>query len=250
MNNTPSESRKRRQRSIVVVGNKTTAVHPVSSLLRRFGYDVHEAIAATQAFELICTVRPDLVLTDVILPGLGGVDLIQKLKQDKRTVFIPVVFMISPGDTAAEARCLAMEAADCIPKPVQVEDLYRTVQQIVETRPRENIRIDTRLPVSVNDSELDCVKGECEVDLSEHGMYVPMQKPYHANQRVFMKIGIKDRTISTQGAVLYSLRSSGWTGPRREPGMGLKFVSLAPQDREFIRKFIREELARDIGEVA
>jgi len=250
VNNTPSEFKefkKRRHHSIVVVGNETPALLSLSLLLQRFAYDVVVANTATQALERISAVRPALVITDTVLAGMGGMDLFERLREDKRTSSIPVIFMVSPGDAATESRCLDMGAAGCVTKPVQAEELYQTVQQVIEPRPRANIRIDALLPVTVNNMPLDCPRGACEVDLSERGMYVTTQKPFPANRRISMKIGIKDRTISAEGTVLYSnLAVAAGPGMHREPGMGLKFVSIAPQDREFIRTFIRDEVTRDI----
>ena len=252
MNNTPSEFKKRGHRSVVVVGNKTPALFSLSLLLQRFAYDVVVANTANQALERISAARPSLVITDMVLAGMGSMDLFEQLRQDKRTSSIPVIFMVSPGDAAAETRCLDMGAAGCVTKPVQAEELYRTVQQVIEPRPRANIRIDARLSVAVNNMQLDCPRGECEVDLSERGMYVTTQNPFPANRRISMKIGIKGRTISAEGAVLYSnLAVVAGSGTHREPGMGLKFVDIAPQDREFIRTFIRDEVTRDMdGELS
>ncbi len=248
MNDTSPEFMDRRRRSILVAGNKNHALISLTILLRRFAYNVVVANTATQAFDRISAVRPDLVITDLVLPGMSGIGLLQELKQDARTVSIPVVFMVPPGDAVAERRCLDTGAAWCIAKPVQAEELYRTVQEVIEPRPRSNIRIGARLPVSVNNTALNGPQGGCEVDLSEHGMYVPMHKPYPTNRRIIVKINIKDRTISAEGAVMYNnFAGATGAGQRREPGIGLKFVNIAPWDREFIRTFIHDELTRDIN---
>ncbi len=248
MNNPPAEISHRRRRCILVAGNKSHALISLTLLLRRFAYNVVVANTATQAFDRISAVRPDLVITDLVLHGMSGIGLLQELKQDIRTVSTPVVFMVHPGDAAAERRCLDTGAAGCIAKPVQPEELYRTVQEVIEPKPRSNIRIGARLPVSINNVALNGPHGECEVDLSEHGMYVPMNKPCPTNRRIIVKINIKDRTISAEGAVMYN-NFAGATepGPRREPGIGLKFVNIAPWDREFIRMFIHDELTHDIS---
>lgn len=235
---------KRRKRTIVVVGNRAQELITVSLLLQRFEYEVVVASTVGQALEKISDVVPALIITDLTLPGLSGVDLLHLLKQDRRTASIPVVYLVPMSDVASEQRCLDMGAAGCISKPVRAEELYRAVQAAIEPRPRESIRIDTRLPVSVNNVPLDCSGENCEIDLSEQGMFVPMQKPYPRNRRVTVQISINDRTISAEGAVLYC--HTPGEGRNREPGIGLKFVNIAPRDQEFIRTFIRDEVSRDI----
>ncbi len=241
---TATPAKKIRNRTIVVAGNKTLEILSLSLLLRRFEYDVFSAHTAADALEQISANRPALIISDLILPGMSGMDLFRLLKQDLRTAFIPVVFVIPPSDVASERQCEDSGAAGCISKPIQAEELYRTVQEIIEPRPRGWIRIDTRLPVSLNNVRLDCSEGACAVDLSENGIYVPTREPYPNNKRVTVQIGIKNRTISATAAVLHS--HSAAEGPQKEPGMGLKFVSIAPQDQDFIRKFIRDEVNRDV----
>jgi CheY-like chemotaxis protein/Tfp pilus assembly protein PilZ len=214
-------------------------------LLKRFAYEVSEAYTAAEALDKITGALPALIITDMVLPGMSGTDLFRMLKQVRRTASIPVVFMVPMSDAAAERRCYDTGAAGCIAKPVQAEELYRVVQSVIEPMPRESIRIDARSPVSVNNEPLDCPEGACLIDLSEHGMYVQTYKPYPLNRRVTVRFHVKDRTISAEGSVLYSYTS---VGQHREPGIGLKFVNIAPQDQEFIRGFIREEVTRDVKE--
>ncbi len=245
MNPATTVRKKIRNRSIVVAGNKTLEMLSLSLLLQRFEYEVSSANTAAQALELISAKHPALIITDLVLPGMSGMDLFHLLKQDLRTAFIPVIFVIPQSDVASERRCFDSGAAACISKPVQAEELYRTVQEVIEPKPRAGIRIDTRLPVSLNNVPLDSAQGDCAVELSEHGIYVPMPNPYPQNRRVTVQIHIKDRTISATGAVLHS-HTFGETPLLKEPGMGLKFVNITPQDQDFIRAFIRDEVNREV----
>jgi chemotaxis family two-component system response regulator PixH len=236
--------KKIRNRSIVVAGNKTLEILSLSLLLQRFEYDVFSAHTAAEALERISANRPALIITDLVLPGMSGMDLFRLLKQDLRTAFIPVIFVIPPSDVASDRLCMESGAKACISKPIQAEELFRTVQEIIEPKPRADIRIDTRLPVSLNNVRVDCPEGVCAVDLSENGIYVPTREPFPQNRRVTVQIDIKDRTISATAAVLHS--HSPAEGQRKEPGMGLKFVKISQQDQDFIRKFIHDEVSRDI----
>jgi CheY-like chemotaxis protein len=246
MNRASSTEKKSGSRTIVIAGRKTRDMLSLSLLLKRFEYTVSSAHTAAEAIELISSVRPALVIADPALPGMSGTAHLHLLQQDKGTASPPVIFMIFPGDAAMERKCLDYGAAGCISKPVQAEELYQAVQAAIEPKPRTTIRIDTRLPVSVDNIPLEGSEGEgaCAVDLSEHGMHVSMFKPYPRNKLLRVQISIKDRTISTEGSVLYSHASAA--GSYRKPGMGLKFTTIALQDREFIRTFIRDEVMRDV----
>jgi hypothetical protein len=172
---------------------------------------------------------------------MSGLDLDSLLKQDPRTASVPIIIFRPSEDEAAVRRCLAQKIT-ALSKPVQVEDLYLAVQAAIETTPRSNIRIETRLTVSVNNIPFDCIEGECASVLSEYGMYVRTREPHSRDEHVTVEININGRVIPAEATVLYSHRYGD--GPFAEPGMGLKFLRMAPEDHEFIREFIREDVMR------
>ena len=210
-----------------------------SMLLERFEYRVHTALEAEQALALAVQEAPSLVITDVDLPRTGGPGLLQRLRREPRTAAIPIIAMIGNGDHGTEARCLRDGFSACLGKPLGAEDLYRAVQAAVESAPRAGLRVHARMPVTVNDVPLDCVEGECASVLSEHGMYIRTLKPHPPQSLLAVRIALKGRTISADAVVLYSHRFG--EGPFGEPGMGIKFDRIAPQDQEYIRLFIRNE---------
>jgi CheY-like chemotaxis protein len=232
------------RRSILIVGSNPQNMRSLSLLLQRFGYDVTTADNAGQALADLPDVRPSLVITDLALADMSGMDFFRQLVQNRVAASTPVVFTVPPSDAAAESRCLDHGAVACITKPVQAEELFRVVQAVIEPRPRANIRIDVRLPVSVNNVPVICPEGGCLIDLSEQGMHLPMNKPYPSKGRIAVQLQIKDRTIFAEGTIQYS--HAAGSGRHQEPGIGLKFIQIAPQDQDFIRKFIREEVTRDL----
>lgn len=237
-------AKKPRNRLILLVGNKTQEMLTLSLLLQRFEYEVTTTHTAGQALEKVNAGLPALIISDLNLPGISGTDLLQLLRQTRRTAFLPVIFLVPLCDAASERRCIDMGAAGYISKPIQAEDLYRTVQAAIEPVPRSDIRIEARVPVTVNDVPVNPVNGACDIDLSERGMFLPMSNPLPRSRRLNVQLQIKNRTISVEGAVLHSHTP----GERmfRGPGMGLKFTRISPQDRDLIKLYIREEVNRGI----
>ena len=72
-----------------------------------------------------------------------------------------------------------------------------------------------------------------------------MFKPPHRNERVAIELNIAGRSITADASVLYRHRSA--EAPLREPGMAIKFIRIAPEDRAFIRKFIHDEVTRGLN---
>jgi len=233
------------KRYILTVSSKVDELFFYSMLLQRFAYRVCTANTTGQALEMASVAVPALVVADLFLPGMSGVDLMRLLRQDPRTASLPVIFLIPADDKIAEMRCAAANAAACIQKPVLAETLYRAVQAALEVTPRANIRVPTRLSVTVNNVTLDSIEGECTSVLSEHGMYVRTLKPYDRNDELSVTLTINGRRIAAGAKVLYSHRFGD--GPFVEPGMGLRFIRLAPEDHEFIRQFIRNEVTSGIA---
>lgn len=223
----------------MVVDNDPHQLAYHAMLLQRFEYRVSTARDAEQAFAMAAGEAPALVITELDLPRLNGLDLLHRLRQAPHTAAIPVIAVTRNGDHGTEARCLRAGFTAFLGKPLGAEDLYRTVQAAIEPAPRASLRVHARMPVTVNNVPLDCVEGECASVISEHGMYIRTLKPHPPKSRLAVQIALKGRTISADAVVLYSHRFG--EGPFGEPGMGLKFARIAPQDQEYLRLFIRNE---------
>ena len=92
----------------------------IQALYQTFAAD-HQVLMATsgeQALELCATKRPDLVLLDVVMPGMDGYEVCRRLKEDEATRDIPVIFVTAHNDEAAETRGLDAGAVDFISKPI------------------------------------------------------------------------------------------------------------------------------------
>lgn len=242
----PTGMPERRSRFLLVVDSDVNDLFYLSMLLQRFEYNISTAANAAEALKTAGVAAPSLVITSLVLSDMPGLELIRRMRQAPRTAAVPVLVKTADRTPETERLCRQAGVAACLYEPVNAEELYRTVQAAIEPTPRQNIRISTFLSVSVDGKPLDCVEGECASVLSEHGMYVRTLRPYSSNTRLSVQIVIKGRPITVEAVVLYSHKFG--EGPFKEPGMGLKFVRVAPQDQELIRQFIREELMKGIPE--
>ena len=235
----------RNSRYLLIVDSDANELYYTAMLLQRFEYNICTAGTADEAIEMVSVALPTLIICELSLTGRNGLELFQQLKENPRSALIPVVIKALDPSPELERRCLQAGAA-LIKRPVQAEDLYRIVQSTIENTPRKNIRIYTRLPVMVNNKPLDCGgEGDCATVLSHHGMYVRTLRPSPVGSKISLQIVVKDRTIALEALVLYCHRFG--EGPFKEPGMGLKFISIAPKDQDFIRLFIREEVTKGIN---
>lgn len=80
-------------------------------------YDVVTAASGQRALEIAAFAPPDIILLDVVMPGMDGFEVCRRLKSDERTADIPIIFITALDDVAAETTGLALGAIDFITKP-------------------------------------------------------------------------------------------------------------------------------------
>lgn len=240
----PSIPSDRQRCFLLAVDSDANHLFYAAMLLQRFEYKVCTAKAAEEALDITSVALPALIITDMNLTGMGGLELARRIKADPRTAAIPVVATTLNRTPSTEMQCDENGCVACIRKPIQAEELYRTVQAAIETTPRNNIRIFTRLPVTVNNVLLNYAEGECVSVLSQEGLYIRTLKPHPEKALVYINLFINGHGVSAETVVLYN--HTFGEGPYKGPGMGLQFTQIMPRDREVIRKFIRDEITRGI----
>jgi len=120
--------------TILVVEDEPHIRDVLSGLLGALGYRVLMASAAEQALDALHVVAPDLVLTDVHLGAMSGVELCAKLKADPRYELMPVVILTAVGDLEARVAGLAAGADDFFTKPVEFVELRTRLGALLRVR--------------------------------------------------------------------------------------------------------------------
>ncbi len=97
-------------------------------------YDLIVATEGTQAIALAGSVHPDLILLDVMMPGMNGYEVCLHLKEDANTKSIPVIFVTGLGEEHAEARGFDTGAVDYVTKPITPAIVRRRVASQIELK--------------------------------------------------------------------------------------------------------------------
>jgi len=92
-------------------------------------YRVLTLLSAAKMFTLIEKVTPDLILMDIEMPEMDGFTALQKLRENKKTEHIPVIFLTAFGDEAREARSLELGAVDFVTKPFSTSVLLNRISR-------------------------------------------------------------------------------------------------------------------------
>ncbi|MFA5073323.1 MAG: response regulator [Nitrospirota bacterium] len=240
----PIEVSDRRNNFLLVVDSDLTNLKYTSTLLRRFGYTIHTATSVGEALAVTGAKVPSLVITSPWLKDVDGLELMKKIKNDARTAGVPCLVLTRHGDLFQEARYFEAGATNCLSHPVPADLLYRAVQAVLELRPRMNIRIRTRQIVILKNAALTVQSDMYTLELSEQGMFLRISEPMDVGTLVQLELNLEGELLPVEAKVLY--RHETAHGPYQEPGMGLEFIQIAPDDRNKIRTFIIREIMQGI----
>ncbi|WP_019498887.1 hybrid sensor histidine kinase/response regulator [Pseudanabaena sp. PCC 6802] len=109
--------------TILVVDDNPNNLSVLVSLLREFGYKTLVAEDGESAIAQIPYARPDIILLDVMMPGIDGFETCERLKATPDTAEIPIIFMTALADTIDKVRGFNLGAVDYITKPFDREEV-------------------------------------------------------------------------------------------------------------------------------
>lgn len=105
------------RRSILIVDDEVSNIEILSATLEE-DHDIYFATTGTEAIEIARTTLPDLILLDVLMPGVDGYEVCAAIKADPLIADVPVIFTTALGDQEAEVKGLMLGAIDYITKPI------------------------------------------------------------------------------------------------------------------------------------
>jgi diguanylate cyclase (GGDEF)-like protein/PAS domain S-box-containing protein len=117
-----------RQAAILIVDDTPASLGLLQEMLRGQGYRTFVAISGERALDLAQRVQPDLILLDVMLPGLDGLETCRRLKAHPATADIPVIFVSACSDTEDIVAGFDQGAADYIAKPLRLPEVVARVR--------------------------------------------------------------------------------------------------------------------------
>ncbi len=120
--------------TVLVVDDNPTNIQVLFDVLSGVGYRVAIAKSGAAALQKLRSYHPDIILLDVMMPGIDGFETCQHIKADPATQNIPVIFMTALSDTVDKVKGLSMGAVDYITKPVQHEEALARIRIHIQLR--------------------------------------------------------------------------------------------------------------------
>ncbi len=117
--------------TILIADDSKTVVHALKGMLEQGGYRTLQAFDGESAVTVAREDKPDLILMDVVMPGLTGFQATRVLRKDMGTNHIPIVMISGSEQLTEKAWCLRLGARDFLPKPIQRGALFHTIESLL-----------------------------------------------------------------------------------------------------------------------
>ncbi len=117
-------------KSVLVVDDSATDTHLLSEMLKKNGYSVLIATSGEDGIAKAKKEKPDLILMDIVMPGMSGFEATRIISKDPETASIPVIICSTKGQETDKAWGLRQGAKDYIVKPISEATLMQKIKSL------------------------------------------------------------------------------------------------------------------------
>ena len=171
--------------SILVVDDEPLNFDVLEALLDGEGYELHYASSGQEALDGMAIFKPDLVLLDVMMPDLDGIEVCRRIKAIPEWQMVPIIMVTALSEKEDLARCLGEGANDFLSKPVNPLELRARVQSMLRIKQQydiiKSLSQHQEATIGLLDSGLKELRGNVVKSLP-HELNTPLL-PYHSNSR-------------------------------------------------------------------
>lgn len=147
---------------IVVIEDEPDIVEVLSYNLKREGYNVSSTLRGDEGLNLVRNQSPNLVILDLMLPGMDGLSICQQLKSDSLVRDIPIIIISAKGEESDVVIGLEMGADDYLTKPFSPRELIARVKAVLRRGPTQEDKARER--ILLGKLVIDVARHEVNVD--------------------------------------------------------------------------------------
>ena len=119
---------------ILVIDDEEKNIKLVKGMLMRENYNINGCLSGKETLESLQNDKPDLILLDILMPGIDGFELCRILKQDVSTRIIPIVMVTALNDQEGRKKALDAGAEDFLNKPLDQFELIARVKSLLRIK--------------------------------------------------------------------------------------------------------------------
>lgn len=124
-------------RKILVVDDDEHILRSLAQYLELEDFDVTTASSGVEALERFAESRPDLMVLDVMMPGMDGFEVLQKIRQDTETSALPVLMLTARDQHADIMKGYQMGATSYLVKPFNLDELVEAINEVFATQQKQ-----------------------------------------------------------------------------------------------------------------
>lgn len=143
------------QKKIVVIEDEPDILDIITYNLKREGFSVHSASSGEEGLVLVSKEQPDLVLLDLMLPGIDGLEVCQKIKANEELSTTAVILVTAKGEESDVVLGLGIGADDYIPKPFSPREMIARVKAVIRRYKPTEIKQESTGTIDVGDLKID-----------------------------------------------------------------------------------------------
>jgi CheY-like chemotaxis protein len=234
---------------ILIADDHRTSLMYISIVVRRLGFQVIPAENGIEAIKLSRMFNPDLIILDIAMPMMGGIEALRIIKNDKQLSSIPVIMNTVSGDATSKRMCGKLGCAGYLTKPMSLSVLNDELQKC-SAFPHSQTRRHLRAPfnekvfVRRNKKEFEFFA----FSISEGGIYVRSHDPFPLRSVVTVHLPLKGSlAVTLKGKVIYH-RDVYSNLSSIDPGMAIEFTRVSKKSAAALRAYINNSLIGDILE--
>ncbi|HBS87080.1 MAG: hypothetical protein A2W91_02590 [Bacteroidetes bacterium GWF2_38_335] len=124
-------------RNILVVDDFETNILLLQNILQEAGFNVKSAYSGYEAMEIIRKESLDLILLDILMPGISGMEVLELLKSNDKTRSIPVIMVTAIHEIKSVRNAMSIGAKGYIKKPINKDELLFAITETLQTKSPE-----------------------------------------------------------------------------------------------------------------
>ncbi|MFL7811506.1 MAG: response regulator transcription factor [Anaerolineae bacterium] len=159
---------------ILVVDDDRDVAQSIELSLRRRGFRVTLAHSGVEALKTLRRYRPDLVILDILMPGMSGLEVCRYLRADPNTVELPVIFLTARGQEQDRIDGLRAGADDYLGKPFNLEELILRVKAVLRRAQQDPVQ-ERQAELVAGGLHLDCRTFEVTTEEKEGILLTPTE---------------------------------------------------------------------------
>lgn len=166
----------RSQTKILIVDDRPDNLRVLSGLLANHGYSIRKALNGESALKICEKTLPDLILLDILMPGMDGYEVCKRLKAGETTREIPVIFISALNDPFDKVKAFSCGGADYITKPFQAEEVLARIAYQLTIQQQQHLLAQQNADLQKLNAELRRSNTELEqfASVAAHDLRSPL----------------------------------------------------------------------------